>query len=73
MGFFSVGRRDAEESAEMMDTAAAVSKGQLYRRSPFLLQSCRRAFSFVEQTKVQSYELLGREDNCHTKHWISFI
>lgn len=80
LGFFSVGWltlwTDAEESTEVTDTSTALQWTALKKKkkkSPFLLQSCRRASSFMDIIKVQSYELLGWEDICHTKHWISFV
>lgn len=56
-----------------VEDGAAVFNGQLYTKSPFLLQRCRRASSVTDLTEVQSYELLRLEDVCHTKHWISFV
>lgn len=43
------------------------------QRRWFTLRSCRRASSVMDIIKVQSYELLGMEYICHTKHWISFV
>lgn len=56
-----------------MEDSAAVFNGQLYRKSPILLQRCHGASSVMDLTEVQSYELLRLEDTCHTKHWITFV
>lgn len=56
-----------------VEDGAVGFNGQLYRKSPFLLQRCHRASSIMDLTEVQSYELLRLEDICHTKHWISFV
>lgn len=66
MGFLDVGVTDAEESTEVMDTVMLLFPPT---ESPSLLQSCRRASSFMDIIKVQSYEPLEWEDICHTKHW----